>query len=284
VISQGEARDLNRAVEFRAFYGFLPDYEFIDSLADVPNMEKDSSWSNGSINLNNSGDEILIIDKEGAIIDAVSWGNSTFAFNPSANTVKDGSSLERVPANLDRDQAADWVEQPVPNPGDVHLIALTPTPTRTSTPSRTPTLTSTLTPSLTPKPCLPVALLVSEVLYDPENSVDPIGEWIELFNPGDEEVDLECYRVGDEETLGGGEGMLVFPAGEENILPGQGVVLIAYRADVFEATFGFLPDFEIFDSNTIVPNMGKYSSWASGNLNLSNSGDDVLLLDSQDLW
>lgn len=272
----------NRAVLFQATYGFLPDYEFNDSLAEVPNMEKDPSWSNGSINLSNSGDEILATDSKGAIIDAVSWGTSTFAFNPSVKTVKDGHTLERVPANHDSDQAADWVEQPVPNPGSVHLFSLTPTPTWTSTPSRTPTLTATLTPSLTPKPCPPVGLLVSEVLYDPADSLDPVGEWIELFNPGEEDADLDCYRIGDEETPGGGEGMLVFPACRENILAGQEVAVIAYRSDTFLGSFGFLPDYEIFDSSADVPNMAKHSSWASGNLNLSNAGDEVLLLDSQD--
>jgi hypothetical protein len=125
-------------------------------------------------------------------------------------------------------------------------------------------------------------LLVSELVYNPPGTADPIGEWIELFNPGEQALDLACYKVGDEEQAGGGESMFLFPQEADNPLPAGEVAVIAYRADVFWYTYGFQPDFEIVDSNSAVPDLVKYSSWAGGSFNLSNSGDEILLLDHQD--
>lgn len=130
----------NTASGFLWTYGFEPDYEMNETDAFVPNMTKYTAWASGSVALSNSGDEVLLLDGNDALVDAVSWGSSTFAFNPSAPDVPDGHSLERDPADVDTDSAADWVDQPLPDPGFV-VSSPDPTPTSTSSPTPTPTAT-----------------------------------------------------------------------------------------------------------------------------------------------
>jgi hypothetical protein len=116
-------------------------------------------------------------------------------------------------------------------------------------------------------------------MYDPF-SVEPDGEWIELYNAGDTVIDLSDYKVGDEVVQGNPEGMYQFPAGA-TIDPGQ-VILIANRADVFTTTYGIYPDYELIESDGKVPNMSEYTDWAGGSVNLTNSGDEVLVLGETD--
>lgn len=234
----------NQAVSFSEKYGFNPDFELNDSDPTVSELMKYRGWSGGIINLNNSGDEILLLDPEDNLLDTVSWGNSTFAFDPSAPATGDDHSLERIPGNADRNGAGDLIDQPEPRPGEVSLID--PTPEITSTPFATPIA------------CQTAKILISEVLYDPVNPADPVGEWVELFNAGSIPIHLECLMVGDEETKGGGEGMYAFPLGSTSI-PG-GIIVIANRADDFASTYGFNPDFELIDSDPAIPDMVKYGT------------------------
>lgn len=122
-------------------------------------------------------------------------------------------------------------------------------------------------------------LVISEVYYDAVG-IEPDGEWIELYNLSASSINLAPYKVGDEETRGGGEGMYQFPAGA-TAGPGQ-VLVVANKATVFLSTYGFNPTYELVNSSAAVPDMVKYSSWATGSLSLSNSSDEVLLLDGAD--
>jgi len=148
---------------------------------------------------------------------------------------------------------------------------LTGTPTRTATPTRTPTPTATPTAA---------KLLITEVLYD-GTQTDEGDEFIEIFNPLAYTVDLSDYKIGDEETRGGGEGMYQFPAGT-SFAP-NAIIIVARNAAQFRARFGFDPAFELVTTGSLtdtlsVPNLAKYTAWASGSLALANSGDEVLLL------
>ena len=135
--------------------------------------------------------------------------------------------------------------------------------------------------SLSPLPttALSPTLLISEVLYDPLGD-EPDGEWIEIYNASTSIIDLSNYKVGDEEASGGGEGMLQFPAGD-SINPGQ-VIVVANKATAFFSAWGFNPDYEMVSSDGAVPDMIPYTAWASGSVTLSNSGDEVLILDGGD--
>ncbi|MFQ5885639.1 MAG: lamin tail domain-containing protein [Anaerolineae bacterium] len=128
-----------------------------------------------------------------------------------------------------------------------------------------------------------VPLLISEVLYDgvvPQTEGD---EFVEIFNPLGEAVDLAPYRLGDEESRGGGEGMYRFPEGVR-ILPG-GTLVIAKDGGGFYERFGFYPDMEFRGSpgGAGVPDMIRDTFWASGNWALNNDGDEVLLLGGSQL-
>jgi hypothetical protein len=289
-------------------------------------MRKVTSWASGTVNLDNTGDEVLVLDSSDTVVDTLSWGDSSWAFYPACPAPDPAWTLERYPAYMDTDASSDWRTQSTPAPGTVDLTPPTSTPTltptRTASPTvtasptssrtttltnsptgtpihtldstHTPTYTSTSTPVITATPTqtnsptstsTPTTtptrgwLLISEVMYDPF-SVEPDGEWIELYNAGDTVIDLSDYKVGDEVVQGNPEGMYQFPAGAA-IDPGQ-VILIANRADVFTTTYGIYPDYELIESDGKVPNMSEYTDWAGGSVNLTNSGDEVLVLGETD--
>ena len=123
-------------------------------------------------------------------------------------------------------------------------------------------------------------LLISEVFYDTPGT-DENEEWIEIYNPTASAIDLSVYKIGDEEELGGGEGMYQFPP--EASIPPTDVVVIALKATGFYALYGFNPDYEVTDTNPSVPDMIKYSTWATGKIALNNSGDEVLILGGGDV-
>jgi hypothetical protein len=265
----------NNAEYFTNAYGFKPDFEMVASDITVPSMIKYTSWASSNVRLTNSGDEVIILDENDNIIDAVSWGSSLFAFDPPVSKPVQGHSIERKPAYQKRNLALDFILQQNPNPGLVDIRIPTPTPTKTAT----PTMKATNTPTATPLPCGPAPLLITEVYYKPTNG-DTSAEWIELFNAGDVTINLACIKVGDEEQIGGGEGMLIFPEGA--VLAAGEVVVIANRATTFHENYGFLPDFEMSSSHPDVPVMAKYTQWSTGNVVLSDVGDDVLILDGED--
>ena len=271
----------NRADDFGAKFGFYPDFELNPSVISVPDMARDPDYASGSVDLNNNGDDLLVLDESNNIIDAVSWGNSNFAFSPSVGEVSEGSSIERKPVNVDTNSALDWCEQEMPNPGEVDYFSPIPgSPSPTITPTQTPTFTLTPTSVNTPEtPPEPKWILISEVMYNPR-SQEPDGEWIEIWNTGSETANLSNYKLGDEETYGGTEGMHWFPTGS-SLEPGQ-VVIVANRATNFNLQNGFLPDFEINDSHQDIPDMIPYSDWSGGEFRLENTGDQVFILDAND--
>jgi hypothetical protein len=123
-------------------------------------------------------------------------------------------------------------------------------------------------------------LLISEVFYDTPGT-DEDEEWIEIYNPTASAIDLSVYKIGDEEEQGKSEGMYQFPP--EASIPPTGVIIIALKATGFYAFYGFNPDYEVTDTDASVPDMIKYSTWATGKIALGNSGDEVLILDGSDV-
>ncbi|HJR80173.1 MAG TPA: lamin tail domain-containing protein [Anaerolineales bacterium] len=150
-----------------------------------------------------------------------------------------------------------------------------PTPTPTTLPTNTPTAT----PTFTATPSGPQHLLISEVFYDTPGT-DSNEEWIEIYNPTASSVDLSGYKLGDEETSGGTEGMYQFPAGA-SIATGQRIT-VALKATGFFALYGVNPTYEVIDTGAAVPDMNVYSAWSSGTISLANTGDEVLLLNASD--
>lgn len=264
-----------RATSFAARFGLHPDFEMRESDPGVVNMLKYTAWAGGNIELVNTGDEVLVLDCEDHQVDALSWGSSTYAFDPPSAKVAGGHSLERRPANSDTDTALDWVDQPEPQPWVVDLSPSTPTPN--ITPSLSATVASTSAVESTGTPSGPGNWLLSEVYYDPPGPTEPGGEWIEILNAGSIPACLDGYRLGDEETPGQGEGMALFPSG--SCLAGGQVVVVANQATTFRLAYNANPQYELSDSDPAVPDMLHDQDWAPGSVALSNSGDEVLLLD-----
>jgi len=119
-------------------------------------------------------------------------------------------------------------------------------------------------------------LIVINEIFPSSNNDE---EWIEIFNTSALEQPLGGLKIGDEETKGGGEGMYLFPEGAK--IPGDGYQIIAKKATAFKAKYGFNPSYEFVASDDSVPDMIKYTSWASGSLALS-SDDEVVLLGDLD--
>ncbi len=123
-----------------------------------------------------------------------------------------------------------------------------------------------------------VSLVISEVMYNPSGT-EPDGEWMEIYNLGGTAITLTGYKIGDEETSGSGEGMMQFPGGS---IAAGGTVVIANKATTFFTAYGFNPAYELVDTDATVPEMTKYLAWASGSISLSNTSDELLLLDAGD--
>lgn len=270
ILSSGRIIVIARqAALFEATYGLKAQYEIDETDPLVPNLFKCASGCRTSIELTNGGDELIIYDPAGDVVDALAWGNSAWQdFQPPIKPPSEGSTLVRYPAYADTDAAFDWREQSIPDPGQVNLQPPTPTPGPTSKPD----------PTITPLP-FKGNLLISEVLANPIGS-EPGSEWYELYNPDDITHSLAGVKLGDEETYGGSEGMKLFP--EEASIAAKEVIIIANQAAAFETLYHFSPDYEIKDSDPAVPDLLSYDNWGSGSINLSNSGDEILLIDAAD--
>lgn len=85
---------------------------------------------------------------------------------------------------------------PSAQPSPTGTIA--PFPSPTTAPPPTPTASSTQTNTATPNPPSfpPLALLISEVAWAGTRA-SAYDEWIELHNPGDQQIDLEGWRLSD---------------------------------------------------------------------------------------
>ncbi|MCB0173100.1 MAG: lamin tail domain-containing protein, partial [Anaerolineae bacterium] len=212
---------------------------------------------------------IVLRDKTGAVIDKVELGN-----NPEADGPNDGApdgtnrggnadgiddeAVFRFPNGQDTDDdVADFIAGPV-SIGQSNGVEDDPI--------------ATPTPTLTPTP-LALPILIGEFLYDGQTPSTEGDEFIELCNPNDATVDLTGYKVGDEETAGGGESMYRLP--DETPLAAGACLVIAKNAEDFQSRFGFLPDFEAGD-------LKKHTAWGRGSWSLSNSGDELVVLGPAD--
>ena len=115
-------------------------------------------------------------------------------------------------------------------------------------------------------------VVINEILSDSFD--EPDGEWIELYNPTESEVNLSNWKISDDPGMAG-EGTWTFPSNAS--ISAKSYIVVANRAGAFFAVYGFNPDFEAYESNASVPNMMR-----SGNLQFANSGDDLTLFDSSD--
>jgi hypothetical protein len=237
----------SQAVVFFEHYAVKPDFEMRDSDPQTPELLKYTAWAGGNIELGNSGDEVLALDGADQLVDAVSWGASEIELKPPASRVPEGHSLERYPAGVDTDSAADWRDRPEPSPGRVELIQPTPSPTPPG-PDSTPT----------PFP----SLLFNEILADPDGDANRDGvadryqdEFIEIVNGSDTAIDLSGWKLQDAVT-----DRHIFPEGS---LAPVGCAVVVFSGGAPNGDFG-----------------GSLVQTASSkSLGLNNDGDTLRLVD-----
>ncbi|MEJ2706556.1 MAG: lamin tail domain-containing protein [Anaerolineales bacterium] len=112
-------------------------------------------------------------------------------------------------------------------------------------------------------------LIITRFVY--RSTMEPpmiYGEYMVIKNISDGPIDLSAYRVGDEETQGGMEGMFFLPS--YTLTPGASVI-IAGDPDTWN-----YPTEPNFYFTSLTPD----SSWGSGSFTLSDKGDEVLLIDA----
>jgi uncharacterized repeat protein (TIGR01451 family) len=109
------------ATAFRAMFFREPDFEIWDSDPAVPTLPKDPHWGHPDalLRLSNQGDEILLRDPDGRLVDIVVYGAGYYPGVTACPLVNASQrSLERYPHwRTTGDCAADFREQPSPNPG-----------------------------------------------------------------------------------------------------------------------------------------------------------------------
>ncbi len=109
------------AAAFFADWGRKPDYELSDYDPAVPELPPYTAWARGTINLANAGDEVVLLDKDDKILDAVVWLSGNLAgITPYPYAIPAGHTLQRWPPSRDTgDCSTDFRAQSVPSPGAV---------------------------------------------------------------------------------------------------------------------------------------------------------------------
>jgi hypothetical protein len=84
---------------FQLEYGRVPDAQFEAENAVAPVLERRRDLASGAFALNDSGDEVVLLDPQGRLADAVAYGNGNAAVLglSTALTTRTGASLQRVP-------------------------------------------------------------------------------------------------------------------------------------------------------------------------------------------
>lgn len=105
-------------------------------------------------------------------------------------------------------------------------------------------------------------------------------EWIELRNVSGVALTLDAMKVGDATVPETAEAMRRFPGGY--VTESGNTALVARSATVFTTAYGSDPDFEINPTSGDVPDLTVYVAWTPGPFDLSDTADEVLVLDRWD--
>jgi hypothetical protein len=122
-------------------------------------------------------------------------------------------------------------------------------------------------------------IVISEAVFKLPGGAEK-GEWIELYNPLTEAVNLGGWKLGDAVYRRDYERRYAFPEGT-TIAPGGTLVIarqaVAYRMLAYESQA--TADLEWRNSDK-TPNLIR-TAWGEDEFLLGNGGDEVLLVDSQ---
>lgn len=210
--------------------------------------------------LANNEDEIMLLAPDGSEIDRVLWGGD------SGLAIKAGKSLERTTFAAD----AAWALATTAWPNSAGDLG---TPRAAYVPGATPLPTTTATPTPGPWPVATTAaaLVIDEVLYRGSDQ-----EFVALLNLGATPIDLTGWSVGDAQRARSSEGMLALPSGYL-LGPGETFV-IARDGAAFRNRWGRAAHAESSASDPDTPDLARRRDLATGSFTLSDSGDEVVLL------
>jgi hypothetical protein len=122
------------AAQFYARFGFLPDFELVvgpigfPDMPEVPNLPAYSGWAGSRWALDDSGDEVVVLDATDRIIDSVAFGNGDYAavgLTPDAVRAAHPDSLQRL-WPLDSGSMPDDFVRRTPSPGAVTRLPSSP--------------------------------------------------------------------------------------------------------------------------------------------------------------
>ena len=115
--------------------------------------------------------------------------------------------------------------------------------------------------------------LINEALVQPSSG----PEYVEILGSNA----LDGFRIGDEETLDPPINIEFMGRMNGSGFGASGIAVVAQSATAFQAQYGFLPAYEIQDTDPTVPNVTADPLWSPGvTFTLANAGDEVLLLDA----
>jgi hypothetical protein len=103
-----------RASDYRTALGERPDFELVNTDPAVPDLLAAPAWAAGAIDLAATGDELLLLDRSNAVVDAVSYGSGRFpGVVPHSPAGRDRLLLRGV-VTVDTDScAADFMARPI---------------------------------------------------------------------------------------------------------------------------------------------------------------------------
>ena len=108
---------------FESAFGFKPDFEVVGTDTAVTDLIDDPNWGDPAalLQLGNSGDEVILRDPAGQIVDVVTYGSGSFPGVVGCDLVSTSNhSLERYPYWKDTDDCQnDFRAWPLPNPGQL---------------------------------------------------------------------------------------------------------------------------------------------------------------------
>lgn len=168
-------------------------------------VEQDYSASSLDLGNGTDGDGVRLLDCAGVVLDSVLYGDELSDDIEGDGGATDvvpnpggGSSIGRYQDGDDANLATDWYGYEIPSPGR---------------PNDEPEI-------IEPPECNPfgyLGLRVNEVLFDPEED-DDTYEFVELYNAGDDEINLEGFVI--EAAKSSWDENAVLPKGE-SIAPGE---------------------------------------------------------------
>ena len=171
-----------------------------------------------SMALHNSGDELVLLDRRGIQVDRVAWDDGVTFPDP------DGASMMLADLSVDNARGSSWCAAPRWWPlGDRGTPGA---PNDCSDPGPVP------------------AIVITEVMYDPDSVGDRAGEWFELANLGGTPIDLTGWVVRDDDAD--------FHVLDALMIPPGARVVLAESADPL-ANGGLTPDY-VYGSDLIMHN------------------------------